>query len=61
MVYIDTPIRVQKVANGDIALYSHDIIQGARALKPTARKMLKAGKRLGITKAAKKFLRRAKS
>ena len=58
MVYIDSPMRVHKVANGDLATYSQEIIQGARKIKPTARRMLKAGKRLGITKGAKKFLRR---
>ncbi len=58
LVYIDSPIRVSKVANGDVAAFSQEIIQGARKIKPTARKMLKAGKRLGITKGAKKFLRR---
>lgn len=59
MVYIDSPIRVQKVANGDVESFSHEIIQGARKIKPTARRMLKVGKKLGITKGAKKFLRRA--
>ena len=59
MVYIDSPMRVHKIANGDVATFSQEIIQGERKIKPTARRMLKAGKRLGITKSAKKFLRRA--
>ena len=58
LVYIDSPIRVHKVANGDVASFSHEIIQGARKVKPAARRMLKIGKALGITKSAKKFLRR---
>lgn len=58
MVYIDSPMRVHKVPNGDVASFSYEILHGARNIKPTARAMLKAGKRLGITGGAKKFLRR---
>lgn len=57
VVYIDSPVRLDKVPNGDVTLYCSDIGQGDRKLKPTARAMLSAGKRLGITKGAKKFLR----
>ena len=56
LVYIDSPIRVWRVPNVD-KRYFHDVEQGARGLKPTARSMLKAGKQLGITVGAKKFLR----
>lgn len=58
LVYIDSPIRVHKVANGDVESFSYELVQGAGKIKPAARKMLKAGKKLGITKGAKKFLRR---
>ena len=57
LVYIDSPIKVHKVANGDVATFSHDIVQGSRKVKPAARHMLKVGKKLGISKGAKKFLR----
>lgn len=57
LVFIDSPIKVHKVANGSIDRYTQDITQGERAIKPTARAMLRAGKTLGITKGAKKFLR----
>ncbi len=55
LVYIDTPVAVHKVPN-DHARYMRDVLQGAGPIKTVARKMLKAGKRLGITKAARKFL-----
>lgn len=55
VVYIDTPIKVRKIPNGDVARYTRDI--KSRGPKPAARVMLKAGKSLGITKGAKKFLR----
>ncbi len=55
-VYVDSPVKLHKIPNSD-AQYMRDIAQGARDIKPTARRMLKAGKRLGITKKAKRFLR----
>lgn len=55
LVYIDSPIRVHKVPNDD-ARYMRDVLQGARSVKTAARKMLIAGRQLGITKSARKFL-----
>lgn len=57
LVYIDSPIRLHRVANGEVEMYSNDLAQGACDVKPAARKMLKVGKVLGIKKSAKKFLR----
>lgn len=57
MVFIDSPLRLTKVANGDVAKYGTEIVYTAQK---AARTMLKAGKALGITKGAKKFLRSCK-
>lgn len=59
LVYIDSPIRLHRIANGDVEMFSREIVQGARKVKPAARAMLKVGKVLGIKKSAKKFLRKA--
>ena len=56
LVFIDAPIRLSKVANGDVNRYGRDHT-GKPTLKKAARQMLKAGKSLGITKGAKKALR----
>ncbi len=58
LVYIDSPIRKFMVPNGDIEKFRRDVPESS---KPTVRKaariMLKAGKKLGIRKGAKMFLR----
>ncbi len=58
MVFIDHPVRLYKVPNGDIKSYRRELPKKLRpTAKRTARGMLKAGKVLGITKGAKAFLR----
>lgn len=57
LVWIDAPIRLVKVANGDVTRYGSDFEPTRPTLKSAARRMLKAGKRLGITKSARKALR----
>jgi len=59
MVFIDAPLRLHKVPNGDVARYGSELDKPP--LKKAARTMLKAGKTLGITKGAKKLLRSAVS
>ena len=59
VVWIDSPIRVHKIPNGEVTRYCRDI-PNPPPLKRAANRMLKAGKALGITKAAKTFLRAAK-
>lgn len=58
LVWIDAPIRLRKVTNQEVDRYGVD-----HTWKPTTRKaartMLQVGKRLGITKGAKKFLQAA--
>ena len=58
LVCIDSPIRKFMVPNGDIERYRREIPEKS---KPTVRKaariMLRAGKKLHITKGATKFLR----
>lgn len=58
VVYIDSPIKVHRIPNGDIARYSGECAGKRQKPSMAARKMLKAGKRLGITNSAKKFLRK---
>lgn len=55
MVWIDSPIRLHKVPNETAAKYGE--AYDRPTVKSAARTMLRAGKRLGITKAAKQFLR----
>lgn len=57
LVWIDSPVRAHKVANGDVERYGSAV--ESPTLKQAARTMLKAGKKLGITKKAKKLLREA--
>ena len=57
LVFIDAPIRLTKVANGDVERYGKDYEPKRPTLKAAARRMLRAGKSLGITKAARKALR----
>lgn len=57
LVWIDAPIRLVKVANGDVERYGSDYEPKRPTLKAAARRMLRAGKQLGITKGAKKALR----
>lgn len=59
LVWIDGPIRRVKIPNGDVARYGRDYEGQKPTLKQAARRMLRAGKKLGITKAAKKHLRNA--
>ena len=63
VLYINDDIGAEVVGEGSAlgGCVCGVVRQGARKIKPTARRMLKAGKRLGITKGAKKFLRRALS
>lgn len=56
LVYIDSPMRLKKVPNGNVQRYGRDV---DAPLKKACRTMLSAGKRLGITKGAKKHLRAA--
>lgn len=55
LVWIDVPLRLSKVANGDVDSFS-TILADVKVRK-AAKDMLRIGKRLGITKGAKKFLR----
>ena len=57
LIFIDAPIRLTKVANGDVERYARDYEPRRPTLKAAARRMLRAGKKLGITKAARKALR----
>lgn len=57
LVWIDAPIRVARVPNGDVERYA--VAYDRVPLKRAARTMLRAGKRLGITKGAKRLLREA--
>jgi len=59
MVYIDAPIRLRKIPNGDVERYGNDVQDKRPTVKQAARRMLRVGKSLGITKGAKKFLRQA--
>lgn len=59
MVFIDAPVRLHKVANGDVERYGRAIEAKRPTIKQAARRMLRAGKALGITKGAKKLLRAA--
>ena len=56
MVFIDSPVKRYMVANGDVAKYRRELPVPYK-VKRAAQLMLKAGKKLGITRAAKKFLR----
>lgn len=57
LVWIDAPIRVRRVPNGDVERYATDYDR--QPVKRAARTMLRAGKNLGITKGAKRHLRQA--
>lgn len=61
VVWIDAPVRLYKVPNGDVERYAKDQSDEPRAVKKAARQILAAGKRLGITKSAKLFLREARA
>lgn len=56
VVWIDAPIRLVKVPNDDVTRYGRDYV-GKPSLPLAARTILRAGKKLGITKSAKQFLR----
>ena len=58
-VWIDAPLRVRKIANSDVERYGKEFDSKRPTLKQAARRMLRAGKSLGITKGAKKHLREA--
>jgi len=53
---IDTPVRLVKIANRDVERYCSEF-DGAPSPKRACRQMLTAGRALGITKGARKFLR----
>ncbi len=58
LVYINgTGVVLRKTSNLEAKKYCSDIVQGKNGLERTARQLLSAGKRLGITKGAKKFLK----
>lgn len=59
VVWIDSPVRLRKVPNGDVERYAATLAQDPKTVRRAARDILKAGKRLGITKGAKVFLREA--
>jgi len=59
LVWIDSPIRLRKVSNEEVARFGRPYVPKRPTLRAGARTMLQAGKRLGITKGAKKFLREA--
>ncbi len=60
MVFIDAPVRKFMVANGDVTKFRRvSPEKSTPSLKRAARTMLKAGKKLGITKGATRFLRTA--
>ncbi len=56
LVCIDSPIRLFSIPNGDIEKYRREV-PGGYPVKRAARLMLKAGRKLSITRGAKKFLR----
>lgn len=56
LVWIDSPIRVRKVSNEEVERFGRPYVPKRPTLKAGARTMLQAGKTLGITKGAKKFL-----
>lgn len=55
-VAVDIPIRLFKIANGDVLKYCTEV-QNAPAPRRACKQMLRIGKDLGITKGAKTFLR----
>lgn len=57
LVWIDAPVRVRRVPNGDVERYGQDMPKPG--IKSAARSMLRAGKNLGITGGATKHLRAA--
>ncbi len=60
MVFIDSPVRKFMEPNGEIEKFRREMPEKSTpSLKRAARTMLKAGKKLGITKGAKTFLRSA--
>lgn len=56
LVWLDVPVRVEKVANEEAARYGTALPGSVRR---AARQMLRAGKSLGITGGATKFLKEA--
>jgi len=59
LVWIDSPIRLRKISNHEVKNYTSELHGKLSTVKRAARTMLKAGKRLNITKAARKFLNEA--
>lgn len=59
LVWIDGPMRLAKIPNGDVTRYGREFSAAKPTLKQAAKRMLRAGKKLGISKAAKKHLRSA--
>lgn len=53
---IGIPVRMIKIANGDVERYCTEF-PNAPAPRKACKEMLRIGRDLGITKAAKKFLR----
>lgn len=56
VVWISAPVRLHRLANDDVNAHSRELPKPS--VKGAARRMLQAGKSLGITKAAKRFLRK---
>jgi len=60
LVWIDAPVRVHKVPNEFVARYSRPDPNPRTTPEKAARRMLKAGRSLGITKSARQFLKGVK-
>lgn len=56
-VWLDYPVRLRKVPNAEVARYTEELT--TTTVNTAARQMLYAGKRMGITGGAKKFLSQA--
>jgi hypothetical protein len=60
MVYLNgTGVTLRKIPNAEAERFCKEITQGKKGLARTARQLIKAGRNLGITKGAKRFLKAA--